>query len=306
MNAAGVLGGKRRMFYKTLNLQFLAPDNGAEGGSYYVDPEQFGNLTFDEDEVPEPHDELESNEEEVQDSEEENIEDEEVETEEQEVEQESEEERLAGLRQADYSRKTQALAEEKRAFEAEKQSFEMQIREQIQSELESQYEPYKQLDALIAQNPQLEEQILGLLQNAGVSQTPQKLTQDPQIQAMQEQFKQMQEQLQNFKAMEMQREIQAEWNDLFAKYPDAKNMQEELAKFADENGVNLLNAYKLYNYDNVKKNTQTEMVKNQMRRKPANTLKSTGQTGANEPVSKPQGYNQIADFLRGKSINLTD
>lgn len=290
--------------YKTLNLQYLAPE-GAAGGGYSIDPEQFGNLTYDEDEVTLTHEESDEVEEEVQDSEEEDIEQEEGQEESEEVEQ-TEEERLAGLRQADYSRKTQALAEERRAFEAERESFQEQIRSQIQAELESQYEPYKQLDALIAQNPQLEEQILGLLQNAGSVNTPQRLTVDPQIQAMQEQFKLMQQQLESFKSMEVQREIQAEWNDLFAKYPDAKNMQEELAKFADENGVNLLNAYKLYNYDNVKKTTQTEMVKNQMRRKPANTLKSTGQTGANEPVSKPQGYNQIADFLRGKSINLTD
>lgn len=207
--------------------------------------------------------------------------------------------RGGGLRQADYTKKTQELAEQRKS-------------------MEEQFNAYQQLDQMFSSNPQLEQQFLGLLQQNGLYQPNQ--VQNPQFDPMQHpMFQQMQSQLQQQQSMfeqwqqeQMRGAIQREWETVSNKFPEAKDKQAEIAKFVDDyNATNntrigLEAGYKLMNFDNIVKQTQEQMVKNNMKKKEAATIKPANQA-AIEPDTTDLpggGYEALVAHLMKKDLNL--
>lgn len=267
-------------------MPFFSPD-GANGGGYSIDPNQLNNLSLDESEVEQTYDEPEYGQDET------------------ELEEETQDGlfdlgdigkvsideinqwRNGHMMQSDYTRKTQELAEMRR-------------------QLEEQFSPYQQLDDIFRQRPELEQQFIQMLEGTNEGgYAPQNQT-NPLFTQLHQQNLALQEQMQMLQQAENQRQIQAEWNELFTTYPDAKEIQQQLAEFADQNGTNLINAYKLLNFDKVRTQTQTEMVKNQMKKKVANTLRTANPSGANEPKQKPLGYQNVVQHLLSQSLNLSE
>lgn len=304
----GSLGGYNMPHLLQLNLQFFSSHD--DGGGYTFDDEQLSDYSFELDEPGEEPPNPEGDGEELLD---ENSEPESGE-ENPEENLESQDDGLIDLgelgkvskediqawkqghmMQSDYTKKTQELSQQRQ-------------------EMEKQFETYKRLDNMLQNDPQLQQQFVELMQS---QQNPQNQTQNqnpefdiqnhPQFKEMNEQMKQMQEQLQNFNQSETQRQIQAEWSDLVNRYPDAKDMQKELAQFADENNLNLENAYRVMNFENVRKQTQQELVKNNMKKKPANTVKPNNPGPSNDAKTIPDGdYDSLVAFLSKKNLNLSE
>lgn len=210
--------------------------------------------------------------------------------------------RGGGLRQSDYTRKTQELAEQRKQMEEE-------------------FGAYRQLDQLFQANPNLEQQFIQMLQqqdqlggaNPQQEQSQQfDPTQHPMFQQMNQQLQQQQQMFQQWQEQQMRAQIDNEWNGLFSKYPDAQQNKDALAKFVDDYNekhgasIGLEAGYMLMNFDNVKKNTQQEMVKNNMKKKPANTVKpqNNASTEPAEPSIPAGNYEALVRHLMKKDINL--
>lgn len=302
------------MFYKTLNFPFLSPDNGASGGGYELDQEQLDGLDLDfgEEEGAEPESQ-EPDENEAPDNSE-------VDTPEAGGEQtpatinipgigevsidELNEWRGGGLRQSDYTKKTQELASQRKQMEEE-------------------FGVYRQLDSMFASNPQLEQAFIKMIQEQGGAESPDNGQQEtnapqfdptrhPMFQQMNQQLQQQQTMFQQWQEQQHKQAIDTEWNGLFTKFPDAKDTKDALAKFVDEYNTNnnsrigLEAGYMLMNFENVRKQTQQEMVKNNMKKKPANTVRPQN-NATTEPADKhiPEGnYESLVRHLMKKDINL--
>lgn len=276
------------------NLQFFAADGAEGGGGYDIDLDQVGDYQLDSSETDTNPEYGANNGQSTQSNQSPNLIDlgdlgqvslDEVKN-----------WKNGNMMQNDYTQKTQALAEQRRQFE------------QLQQQMENQYAPYKQLDQIFAQNPQLEQQFIQMLQAnpAGMNEPmmPFDVARHPMVQQMQEQLSQQQQFFQNFQAQQAQQQAIQEWNTLVDKFPEAKDRQNEIAQFADTHHMNLEHAYMVMNFNNVKTQTQAEMVKNNMKRKPAATMKP--QNNANDGAKQiPEGsYENLVDYLLKQNLNL--
>lgn len=197
------------------------------------------------------------------------------------------------LMQSDYTKKTQELAEQRR-------------------QLEEQFNPYKQLDELFATNPELERQVVELIRgqqqpNPQQQQSQFDINQHPQFQQMQQQLQQQQQYFQQMQQEQMRQQMQQEMEQVKQKFPDVAGKEQELAAFADENGLKLEQAYMIMNFNNVKQQTQQEMVKNNMKKKAAGTVKPQNNTGMKDTKNIPQGnYNELVNYLMKQDLNLSE
>lgn len=307
--------------FNNLNPLFSADGNG--GGGYDFTPEQFEGLELELDDAPVDEIEEVEQEEELNDqnSVDETLEDESGENTSDDlidipgIGKVSFDEiaswKSGHMMHADYTKKTQELAQQRGTLE-------QQIQQQLQQQYDEQYGHYKQLDDLFQNNPQLEQQFIELLNNQQVTpnrqpQTPQfDPTQHPMFQEMQQKVSQFEQMQQAWEQQQISQQIESEWNTLYAKYPDAKESKEDLAKFVDEyNESNKANigleaGYMLMNFNNVKKQTAQEIVKNNMKKKPANTVKAQN-NASNQSDEKfvPEGnYENLVAYLMKKNLNL--
>jgi hypothetical protein len=209
------------------------------------------------------------------------------------------------MMQSDYSRKTQELARQRDEMQREFQTQQQKFQEENQA--------YLQLGQLLDTNPHLAEEFGQLLHtyfNGNVpqlkpvaTQQPQQvdISQDPKFQEMQQFVQQMQEQ-------QTRQQIESEWNTLFAKFPDAKDpqMQQQLAKTADENGINLEMAYKFLNFDKVAQKTATEMAKTQKMKQVAKTVTPSNATGGQVDSNNvvPKSFKEIPALLESMGIDF--
>jgi hypothetical protein len=178
--------------------------------------------------------------------------------------------------------------------------------------------PYRELSDLLSQNPDLADQVGGLLQsyfNGGNQpQTPNNnpqmqdpqfnISQHPEFQALQRQFQEQQQFIQQFQEQQQFEAVQKEWNDLTQKYPDASNMQADLVAFADANNVNLEVAYRFLNFDNVRRQTEENIAKQNTRKQVARTNTPLNASGGQEAPQKPGSYSDIAKILRSGNYNF--
>lgn len=289
-------------FLLRLNLQFFSAD-GAQGGGYELTSEQLDGLSLGDDEVSdndmgsyEGEESLNSDGDTLEETNGENnapslidipgIGQVELDT--------IKQWQSGNMMHSDYTKKTQELADQRR-------------------QLENDFAAYRKLDEIFQTNPQLEQQFIAMLQEQNGAQNPQNqqnpnfdIAQNPMFQQMQQQLQQQQSFFEQMQQQQAQERIQQEWTSLRERFPDVAGKEEELAKFADANGYNLETAYKLMNFDNVRQQTQTEMVKNNMKKKPANTIKPQNNApNTSENVVPDGNYEKLVDFLVKKDLKLS-
>jgi hypothetical protein len=83
-------------------------------------------------------------------------------------------------------------------------------------------------------------------------------------------------------------------------------MQQQLAKTADENGINLEMAYKFLNFDKVAQKTATEMAKTQKMKQVAKTVTPSNATGGQVDSNNvvPKSFKEIPALLESMGIDF--
>jgi hypothetical protein len=298
------------MFIKKL-IPFFDTESGSGGGSgYMVSPEHLQNVYTSESEpgdnnpVDEEVVEIEVDSEEV--PAEETLKTPELPPEMHKIKWNGEEkevsyEELLNLSQQgfDYTQKTQQVQADRKRLEAE-------------------FQVEREISQLFSQHPELAEKFINMTdefmgnlngQAPDQMQAPNAqqldIMQNPQFQQMQQQNQQMQQQLQQLMQTQQQASVQKEWNELHARYPDSKEMTKELADFADQNGVNLENAYRLMNFDKIQQRTKDQLAASATKKQVARTTNPANASGGNAPTpSAPKSYADVAALIKAEGINL--
>lgn len=317
-------------FLLPLNLQLFAAEEGANGGGGYasITDEQFNEFFGGETEPVEPTTEVEEtdlNEEsnsEVSDLDEEYVEEEEGEIGEpgnselykvkaDGVEHELTLEELINNASAgmNYTQKSQKHAQELAEFRQEKETFEQ---ERVK------YQPFEELYGLFSDYQGLEQHVSNAINSffsgegevnsqATHTQNQFDIARDPRFVETQKQLQQTQSQLQELLKAQSAREIQGEWDNLFKRYPDAKDpkVQQQLADYADDQiakgfNINLEIAYRNIMFDNIQTKTREQIAKNATKKSTAKTV-APKSTGNKTQTIQPKTYADVWDKIQMES-----
>lgn len=205
----------------------------------------------------------------------------------------------------DYTQKMQTFHNERKQWEQERQQLETQFSQNKEAiEFFSQLQNDPNLAQIIGQT------LDGYFQNPNgfnafsQNNQPQNfdISSHPEFQAVQNQLQEI------TRAKEMET-VQTQWNDLTQKYPDAKDIQQELVNKAIEldqagfKGNALEVAYFMVNGGNLRANAQKEVVEKSMAKQVAKTQVPQGSTGNVQTYEKPKTYEDIRKILASQNKN---